>query len=231
MTNVDSTFCVSTECVCENNSVGVVGFDCAEKAGTICPKKCHFHNIHEPAKNGELNCAEYQVNERANVDQSVDGTSPLYQAVSQGNLDIVKLLVDNTIKNASLELKSEETCTSCDRAGDSPLHEAVIKGFDKITELLIASGANVTSENSLHNNSQPVHEACINERPHALQLLITGGADINARDKTNSTGLILAASHGNAEAAKLAVESGAEVNIRDSADNTALNRATTDWFF
>ena len=76
MTNVDSTFCVSTECVCENNSVGVVGFDCAEKAGIICPKKCHFHNIHEPAKNGELNCAEYQVNERANVDQSA-GSSDL----------------------------------------------------------------------------------------------------------------------------------------------------------
>ena len=92
------------------------------------------------------------------------------------------------------------------------------------------SGADVTSKNALHNNSQPVHEACINGRPNALKLLTDGGADINAKDKSNSTGLIFAAAHGHAETAKLAVDSGADVNIRNSAGNTALNQATIGWF-
>ena len=208
----------------------MVGLDCPEKTGIICPKKCHFHDIHKPAKDGHRDCVAYQVDERADVDLSVNGTSPLYQAVSTGNFDIVRLLAENQIKNASLELKSEENCIGCGRDGDSPLHEAVIKGFNEITEFLIVRGADVTSKNALHNNSQPVHEACINGRPNALKLLTDGGADINAKDKSNSTGLIFAAAHGHAETAKLAVDSGADVNIRNSAGNTALNQATIGWF-
>ena len=150
--------------------------------------------------------------------------------MSKGNFDIVRILVGNEIKNASLELKSEKTCTDCNRDGDSALHEAVIKGFDEITKFLIASGANVESKNEFHSNSQPIHEACKNGQPSALKLLTNGGADINAKDKFNSTGLIFAAAHGHAETARLAVDSGAEVNIRDSEGNTALNRATTEWF-
>ena len=223
------TFCVTTECVCENNE-GVVGLDCAEIPEIICPKKCYFHDIHNPAKDGLAHCVDYQVNERADVDQSVEGTSPLYQAVSKGKLDIVRLLVDNTIKNASLQLTSEENCTECDRDGDSPLHEAVIKGFDEITQFLISRGADVKAKNGLHDNSQPIHEACINGRSNALRLLINGGADINAKDKLNSTGLIFAAAHGHAEIVRLAVDRGADVNIRNSAGDTALNQATMGAF-
>ena len=198
----------------------MVGLDCAEKSGIICPKKCHFHDIHKPAKDGHRNCVDYQVNERADVEQSIDGTSPLYQAVSKGEYEIVRLLVDNTIQNASLELKSEENCTDCHRDGDSPLHEAVIKGFDVITGFLIANGADVKSKNFLHNSSQPIHSACINGRPNALKLLVDGGADINARDQFNTTGLIFAAAHGHAETVRLAVDRGADVNIRNSAGDT-----------
>ena len=63
-----SSFCVLQGCICENFE-GVVGIDCPSNGNELCPKKCFFHNLHGPVRDAYANCVEYQVSERADIDE------------------------------------------------------------------------------------------------------------------------------------------------------------------
>ena len=89
--NTDSVFCVTEECVCED-SKGVRGIDCPSNGNDLCPKPCKYHELHKPTSEGYKKCVHYQVHERADVNQDVNGTSVLYQAVSSGDVNLVKAI-------------------------------------------------------------------------------------------------------------------------------------------
>ncbi|WP_341821338.1 ankyrin repeat domain-containing protein [Wolbachia endosymbiont (group A) of Myopa testacea] len=55
---------------------------------------------------------------------------PLFSAISSGNVDLVRLLLEN---GADHDIRS--------KYGESPLHEACFKGYDRIVELLLEDGA------------------------------------------------------------------------------------------
>ena len=225
--NKNSVFCVTGECVCED-SKGVRGIDCPSNGNDLCPKTCEYHELHKATSEGYKKCVHYQVHEWADVNQVVNGTSVLYQAVSSGDVGLVKAIVVNPIQNATLDFKSTINCTDCDRQGDAPLHQSVKKKFDQITALLIEIGANVAVENEFHENSQPIHEAgkTVGGTPRAIELLVNGGADINAKDATNTTSLIYACSNGLRNIVQASVSKfGANVNIRNEEGFTALNQA------
>ena len=158
----------------------------------------------------------------ADVNKIVDGTSAVYQAVTKNHGSIVRSLADNPSKNnADLNLKADENCVECTRAGDAPLHEAVVKGYTTIIETLINNKADVNIQNSIHKNSQPIHEAGVHARTGALELLKTGGADINAKDTDNNTPMIHASIGGHQSTVSKTADLGAEVNLRNNLGKTA----------
>jgi ankyrin repeat protein len=59
----------------------------------------------------------------------------------------------------------------------------------------------------------------------AARELIEAGADVNAKDETEQSAYLLAASEGYAELLDLTLENGADVNSKDSFNGTALIRA------
>ena len=71
----------------------------------ICPG-----SLHHSVQTGNSKCVRYRLSQGDDVDEMVNGTSSLYQAVRNGHAEIVDILVEN---DANLELKTEKWCINC----------------------------------------------------------------------------------------------------------------------
>ena len=71
--------------------------------------------------------------------------------------------------------------------GQSPLHLAAIMGHVEVTELLIASGADLEGTDKYGNT--PLHYAAHHGRKETTKLLITKGADLNVKRDDGNTPL------------------------------------------
>ena len=60
------------------------------------------------------------------------------------------------------------------------LHDAALKGYREIAELLIAGGARVNARNG--SGATPLHDAALGGYREMVELLIAKGADPEARD-------------------------------------------------
>ena len=155
----------------------------------VCVPTCR--TLHQAAVAGDNDCADSFI-DGGNVDTLFEGTSPVYQAVGRGHIDIVRTLIDN---GADLNQPAGDDCEilgSCTRAGDTPLHEAVIRDEHEIVELLLANGANVAAKNIRYTDRQPIHDAVVYDNYFLIDVLVAHGADINIADSDGNTALILA---------------------------------------
>ena len=91
------------------------------------------------------------------------------------------------------------------RTSDCVLHDAALKGFTRIADLLVSHGANVNARNSA--GATPLHDAALAGQAAVITILLDQGADINVRD-TEYRGhpLFNAASWGRADAVRLLLE-------------------------
>ena len=104
---------------------------------------------------------------------------PIHDAAKKGNLAGVQAELDKGVDvNASGN-------------GQSPLHLAAIMGHVEVTELLIASGADLEGTDKYGNT--PLHYAAHHGSKEIVILLITNSADVNAKDKGGETPLNMAA--------------------------------------
>lgn len=216
----------SGECFCQNQ---VAGESCP-----TCPT-CEFHDLTTPAINGNLECVNYQVFERADTNKFEGGSSILYKAVHNGHVEIAEILANDRVNHtenliwepvADLNAKTENGCVSCNREGDSSLHEAVIKGFDQITKILVDNNADVEIQNFNYNNSRPVHVAGQFGRINSLEILVNdGNADIDAKDSNNSTCVFYAVSKGNFDMVNSMINLGANLNLINKNGETATGLA------
>lgn len=111
-------------------------------------------------------------------DYSKGHRSPLEIAVSLGNSDIVKHLLDN-IDHVKSEFDEKYI-----------LHKAVQTRNINIVKLLLEAGANVNTVNKAGNS--PLHFALDANNLDIFQLLLNFGANINAKNIDNITPLHLA---------------------------------------
>ena len=74
------------------------------------------------------------IKEGTNLNIFADSMPPLYHAVNNGNLEIVKLLVEN---GADVNVKNV--------VGQTPLHEAARCGYFEIVKYLIDKGADINA--------------------------------------------------------------------------------------
>ena len=100
---------------------------------------------------------------------------PIHDAAKKGNLAGVQAELDKGVDvNASGN-------------GQSPLHLAAIMGHVEVTELLIASGADLEGTDKYGNT--PLHYAAHHGRKETGKLLITKGADVNVKRDDGNTPL------------------------------------------
>jgi ankyrin repeat protein len=109
------------------------------------------------------------------VDYS-NNTTPLLEAISGDNIEIVQLLLDS---RANINFTTI--------AGETPLERAAYYGDKDIIELLLSRGANI---NPINNQISPLLSACENEHTEIVEFLVTKGANINALNIHGSAPII-----------------------------------------
>lgn len=123
----------------------------------------------------------------------------LYIASLNGNVSLVKLLLENGANNK-----------------DTVLVEACNNKSVEIVKLLLENGANVQTDDNL-----PLKMASYSGRTETVKLLIEKGADIHAE---NDRSLRSASGKGRYEIVKLLLENGADVHVNDESSLRAACR-------
>jgi len=125
------------------------------------------------------------------------GATPLHIAAEEGNVDIIKLLIENGLHTGVV-----------DWIGNTALHIASAKGHTQAVAVLHEHGADPAAKNN--QNDTPIHLAADAGHVEVARLLIEIGADINGLDYRNQTPLKRAQDRGRKEVAELLLEHGAK---------------------
>lgn len=164
--------------------------------------------MHVAAEAGEADVIESLL--RANADVNVQdskGCTPLYLAVSQGNLAAVRALL--FVGKADVEIP--------DRAnGYNPLFVAMVKGHHEVMETLLEAGASPGT--SGEKGETPLLGAIRMNTPGAVAALLRAGAlPGHCWNEKLQTPLHWAANYGRVEAAKQLIPllSSRQINMRD----------------
>ena len=154
------------------------------------------------------------------ADPNVGRTRPLCWAAQQGNKAVAELL---------LKAKSEVNGTGDD--GLTALHQAVIRGYKSMADLLLQYGADLNARNEKVVSAEtlvpfgenftgpslsslaPVHCAIFRENLAMLQWLCSHKADLNIKEGRGNTPLYLAANKGSKEAVQILLAAGADASI------------------
>ena len=147
-------------------------------------------------------------------------TKSLHKAATDGDIDIVKLLV---AKGANTNAKN--------LYGQTPLHCAVVRGHKNIIKLLLAKGADINCRDNAGRT--PLHYASGagsyygigGDQMDIVQLLLDKGTDINVTDNQDWTPLHCATYAFRKATVELLVNSGADLNAEDRRGRTAFSLA------
>lgn len=126
-------------------------------------------------------------------------TSPLHAAISGGQLEAVKLLLD---------LGSDPYFP--DQVGDMALHKAVAHGQLGIVQALIDNEVYVDAPNLTHE--RPIHVASARGYDDMVKLLLDCGAEIDWVDQYDATALHKAVENDHLSVAKMLLQRGAEID-------------------
>jgi ankyrin repeat protein len=137
--------------------------------------------------------------------------SPLSYAATFGDIDCIRILLDNGANINSEDINSW-----------TPLFYAVQYGKIDAVKLLIDRGANILKKNKFGNTL--LHLACKRNNYDMVKFLLEIGAakTINDRDNVGLTALIYAVDNQNFDVVKLLIENGADIALKDNNGNSAL---------
>ena len=138
-----------------------------------------------------------------------DENPPLYTASQNGQLDIVRALLDQG---------ADVNETSSIGSRRSALHVASLAGKIEVAILLIERGAQVNLRS--RGGSVPLHLASVTGNLAVARLLLDHGASVNASTRHGWTALHLASGEGHLHIAQLLAERGADVTVRNPSGRT-----------
>jgi len=207
--------------------------------------------LHDAVRANDNAAIESLLASGASVDESdlFLGTA-LHIAVSQGNVDIARILIDQgadleavselrgaralhlaanfgAVPMLALVLDSGADTESRDDDGRTPLFRAAAQGHTEAVRLLLDRGAEVDAREGTKDRT-PLMEAAFYGKFDVVRVLVTHGADINAADASGRTPLILAATAesflnvGDGSLIEYLVGLGADIHAKDSAGHTPL---------
>ena len=136
------------------------------------------------------------------------GISLLHKAVIIGNIDLVKLLVEN---GADLDIELKRVNSNHMRL--TPILYAVIQNKKNIVSYLINQGVDV--DKKLNSNTTILHHASAHNHVDLVQLIISKDADINSCDTNGMSPLHYASNIGNKKIIEILIEAGANVNAKE----------------
>ena len=138
----------------------------------------------------------------------------IFEEVSQGNIAVVKSLIENNLKLVNLKNKE----------GNTLLHTASKSGQKEITEFLIKKGADINADGAF--SFSPLHTAVFSRQKDTAILLIKKGADVNKLDRFGRPPLIYVPwVCDDDELARSLIEMGADVNFTSVEGASPLNIA------
>jgi len=192
------------------------------------PKSCntgktnHEYILHQAVKAGDYDETKRLLNQGERVDgKNISIPSPLYYAASNGNEQIIRLLLKyGADVNYIIYFGG--------RFSQGLLHYAAKAGDLRATQLLIKYGANVNVENKA--KKIPLHIAAFYGKCKIAKCLIENGANINAQTKFDKvTPLHLAVKYGNSPAlVETLLAKGARLNVKDNHGWTPLHSAASN---
>lgn len=134
-----------------------------------------------------------------------NGNTLLILAAREGNAETVDALLKYRPRIAYRNL-----------AGDSALMLAVLRGHDKVVDVLIGAGAPLN-----HDGWTPLHYAAFEGRLEILERLIAAGAELEALAPNKSDALMLAARNGHIAVVRRLLAAGVALDRRNEAGFTA----------
>jgi serine/threonine-protein phosphatase 6 regulatory ankyrin repeat subunit B len=182
------------------------------------------------------------------VNDTLNGKTPLLEAVEKGNYDAVKFLLENGADVKERDNNGETALQKAARAGKLEMvkyliekkSDVNIKTNDKKTLLHLASdsgnidtvkfvvkrGLEVTAKDEY--DQTPLHYACnsYNGTLEVVSYLIENRADVKERDNRGETALHKAARAGKLEMVKYLIEKKSDVNIKTNSEETLLHLAS-----
>jgi hypothetical protein len=158
------------------------------------------------AKSFELAEWKKLISQGANVNEQdvSSGNTPLHSACYQGELELVKLLlehnVDVNLVNKKLSTALHFVCLGVERTRER----------QKIVHLLVENKADIDQVDT--ENSTALHFACTGGDVVLVSTLVQLGASVSAADHQGNTPLHMAVSHGKKEAVLCLISNGAPLN-------------------
>ncbi len=148
----------------------------------------------------------------AEVNANSQNFSPLMAASSRGDVEVVKLLLENGAD-----------ATKQNSFGFSPLHGASFNGTAETTRLLLAKGVNPNVEVV---GLTPTVWAAVHGKTEALKLLVAAGGKVNIQQgEFYATPLLWASTTGHFDTIEFLLNNGADVEAKDNHGNTPLTWA------
>ena len=138
---------------------------------------------------------------------------PLLRAIKAGDL-----------KKAQKLIADGANINQADDYGFSALYVAASQGDDKLTQLLLQSGADAKGR-SRQTEETPLHRAAQAGSLPTVRLLLAAGADLEATDAAGWTPLFMAVLSGKLDVIEELLAAGAKVNARSARGWTALKEA------
>jgi ankyrin repeat protein len=142
-----------------------------------------------------------------------NGQNGLFLAIREPSLKVANVLID----------WPKTLVESRNKADESPLMMAALKGHTAIVKKLIGRDADVNKP-----GWSPLHYAATYGHLEIMTLLLDNHAYIDASSPNESTPLMMAALYGTPSAVKLLLEAGADPSIKNSLGMTAIDFAHRD---
>lgn len=151
---------------------------------------------------------------------SLDGTTPLLQAINGGNTVLAEELI---AKGADVNAKQETS-------GLTPLHGAARQGQKGIVELLIGKGAKVNARDS-SQDTPLYHAERAGHHDIAQMLLLHGAEKTSVHAVSDNLSFLTLVNRGDRSSVEASLQKGANVNAKEAIGKTALILASENGDF
>lgn len=181
--------------------------------------------LHVAATNGHVDAARMLLKQGADPNiQDMNGWTALHCAADGRHLDVVKSLL-NEAKGLDVNALTIERASVLHYLVRFP-KDVVAENqsiYKEVFELLVAKGANLTTENV--NGEGPLHAACWKGNICAVELLLNCRADSNMATSYGETPLHYAVRSGQKEIVQLLARFGAEPTLKSENGKTPIDLA------
>lgn len=189
----------------------IAGFEASDH---FVPRQATTDDLLKAVNADDISRIKDLINEGLDVNgMNERGWSALMIAASKGNMEILKLLIEN---GAALDDKNHQ-------GGQTALIFAAHWGHADVVRHLIAKGANLNMQ--MDDGWTALIDSISRDNLEVAKILIESGADTNVKSDTGWTALMAATYENHPEIVDLLIKRGADVKARNASNDTALDIA------